>query len=112
MERAVKAVKPATPRGQMLASVPPAAITSASPYWMLRMASPMELVPVAQAVTTLMLFPFKPNIMETLPAAMFEIIRGTIRGLTLDGPFVRIFSCSFSVTWRLPIPEPMDTPTL
>ena len=58
---AVSAVNPATPMGVMLLSAPPATITSASPCWIDRMASPMEWVPVAQAVTTLMLFPFSPN---------------------------------------------------
>lgn len=56
VESAVNAVKPATPTGQILASVPPASITSASPHWILRYASPMECVPVAHAVTTFRLF--------------------------------------------------------
>ena len=86
-ESAVSAAKPATPVGQMQLSVPPASITSASPAWMLRYASPMEWVPVAQAVTTFRLFPFKPYAIDTFPAAMLEIIRGTIRGATRLGPF-------------------------
>ena len=61
VESAVNAVKPATPTGQILASVPPASITSASPHWILRYASPMECVPVAHAVTTFRLFPFSPS---------------------------------------------------
>ena len=39
---AVSAVKPATPTGLIHDSVPPASITSASPYWMVRIASPIE----------------------------------------------------------------------
>ena len=84
---AVRAVKPATPMGVMLASVPPATITSASPYWMERKASPMEWVPVAQAVTTLMHLPLRPNWMATFPAAILLIISGTRRGFTRLGPF-------------------------
>ena len=60
VDNAVRAVNPAIPIGVTLPSVPPATITSTSPYWMERNASPMEFVPVAQAVTTLMLFPFRP----------------------------------------------------
>ena len=52
----------------------------------------MEWVPVAQAVTTFKLFPFNPNWMETFPAAMFVIIKGTNIGGTLFGPFVMILS--------------------
>ena len=85
--RAVRDVNPATPVGQMLDSVPPANITSASPYWIARSASPIQLVPVAQAVTTLVHFPFSPSWMEMFPAAILEIIRGTIRGFTRFGPF-------------------------
>ena len=58
--KAVKFVNPATPRGVIALSVPPAIITSASPHCMERYASPIEWVPVAQAVTTLMHFPFAP----------------------------------------------------
>ena len=58
--------------GVIAASVPPASITSTSPYWMERMASPMEWVPVAHAVTTLMHLPFMPYWMATFPAAMLR----------------------------------------
>ena len=37
--------------GVMAASVPPVIITSASPYWMMRKASPMACADVAQADT-------------------------------------------------------------
>ena len=91
VERAVRLVKPATPMGVMELSVPPATMTSASPCWMARMASPMEWVPVAQAVTTFRLLPFKPNWIDTFPAAMLLIINGTRRGLIRPGPFSRSF---------------------
>ena len=108
---AVREVNPATPIGVMLASAPPATITSASPYWMVRNASPMEWVPVAHAVTTLMHLPFMPNWMETFPAAILLIISGTRSGFTRPGPFSRSFLYSRSTDCRLPIPEPMLTPT-
>src|SRR6266436_2346112 len=47
---ALTAQKPAMVRGMMMASAPPAIITSASPRWMIRKASPMAWLPVAQAV--------------------------------------------------------------
>ena len=110
VDRAVRLVNPATPVGQIQLSVPPASIMSASPYWMARRASPIQLVPVAQAVTTLVHFPLNPSWMEIFPAAMLEIISGTIRGLTLEGPLDRIFSYSRSTSCRLPMPEPTITP--
>ena len=110
-DSAVSAVNPAIPIGQMLPSVPPAIMTSASPYWMLRNASPIVLVPVAQAVTSLMLFPLKPNWIDTLPAAMLEIIIGTRSGLTRPGPFSRSFLYSRSIACRLPTPLPIAVPT-
>ena len=78
---------------------------------MARNASPMEFVPDAHAVTTFVHFPRAPNCMETFPAAMLEIISGTINGLTLEGPFSIIFVYSRSTTCRLPIPDPTITPT-
>ncbi len=107
----LREVKPATPIGVMLASVPPATITSASPYWMERNASPMEWVPVAHAVTTLMHFPLRPNWMETFPAAMLLIIRGTKSGSTLPGPFSNSLLYIRSKACKEPIPEPTLTPT-
>ena len=59
--RAVSDVNPAIAIGQMLPSVPPETMMSASPYWIARKASPIVLVPVAQAVTTFMLLPFNPK---------------------------------------------------
>ena len=111
MLSAVSAVKPETPIGEMLLSAPPATITSASPYWMVRNASPIQLVPVAQAVTTLMLLPFRPNWMDTFPAAILLIIIGTRKGFTRLGPFSSSLLCSRSIAWREPMPEPTATPT-
>ena len=41
---------PAMANGETLASAPPATITSASPNWINRIASPIECAPVVQAV--------------------------------------------------------------
>ena len=45
------AQKPPTEVGDEPRSAPPATITSASPYWMVRMAMPMEWFDVAHAET-------------------------------------------------------------
>ena len=42
--------KPPTASGVMTDSVPPAIAASASPYWIIRYASPMAWAPVVQAV--------------------------------------------------------------
>ena len=51
-DRARMLRKPARPSGVTAASVPPVTITSASPYWIARRASPMALAALAQAVAT------------------------------------------------------------
>ena len=111
VESAVSAVNPPIPIGVILLSVPPQTITSASPHWIERYASPIEFVPVAQAVTTLMFFPFNPYAMDTFPAAILVIISGTNSGLILPGPRSSSFLCSRSMASKLPIPEPIDVPT-
>ena len=58
---------------------------------MVRNASPIECVPVAHAVTTFKLFPFKPNWIDTFPAAMLEIINGINNGFKRPGPFSKSF---------------------
>ena len=108
---AVSAANPPTPSGVMQLSVPPAIITSASPHWMERNASPIEWEPVAHAVTTLMDFPFAPIAMDTFPAAIFVISSGTRSGFILLGPFSFNFMAFTSACSRLPTPEPMETPT-
>ncbi len=85
------------PIGVIELSVPPATMISASPYWIVRNASPIELVPVAHAVTTLMLLPLRLQAMLTFPAAMLEIISGTNSGATLEGPFSSSLVCSRSI---------------
>lgn len=46
---------------------------------------------ITRFVTTFIFLPFKPSCIDTLPAAMLVIIRGTRSGLILDGPFSRSF---------------------
>ena len=65
VESALRALKPLTPIGVMVASLPPASIAVACPSWIQRAAEPMQWLPVAQAVTTLSLGPFRPNCIET-----------------------------------------------
>ena len=67
VESAFMALNPPTPVTQMHDSVPPAIMASASPRWIHLKASPMEWVPVAQAVTTLMFGPLAPKRMEIIP---------------------------------------------
>lgn len=50
---------PAMDKPSILDSVPPATITSASPNWIILVASPMEWAPVAQAVTAAWFGPCK-----------------------------------------------------
>ena len=52
--------KPATVTGDVACSAPPTTITSASPYWIMRIPKPMLWVPVVQAVTTAMFGPRNP----------------------------------------------------
>jgi hypothetical protein len=63
-----------TASGVTTASAPPAIITSASPRWMARAASPSEWPLVAQAEATLMLDPRKSNSMATWPARMLGAV--------------------------------------
>jgi len=70
------ALKAAMPVSQREASVPPARITSASPRCRMRVASPIECVEAAQAVTTVELGPRSPKLMATWAAAMLGMIIG------------------------------------
>jgi hypothetical protein len=61
-------------------SAPPATITSASPYWIMRMARPRLCVAVVHAVTQAMFGPFNPSMIDRLPDAMLMIELGTKNG--------------------------------
>src|SRR5574344_1819424 len=67
-------------------SVPPQIIISASPYFTIRAASPIEWAPVAHAVTTEIFGPWKPHLIEMFPAAILIIPLGIKNGLTRRGP--------------------------
>src|SRR5690606_5470096 len=111
VDRARMAQNPAKASGTKAASVPPVIMTSASPNWRIRKASPMALAPEAQAVTRVVLGPRNPNWMAVWPAAMLAIIMGTKNGLTRPGPrSSRTWNCSTRVSIP-PMPEPSTTPT-
>src|SRR6266542_1598123 len=102
--------KPAMVSGRMMASAPPAIITSASSRWMIFMASPMAWLPVAQAVTTDELGPLAPNRIEITPEAILMMIIGTKKGETRSIPRAfRMSYCSSRVPMP-PMPEPTSTP--
>ena len=68
------------------ASEPPATTTSASPRWIMRVASPIACAPVAQALATDQPGPWAPSAIATAPAAAFGIIIGTKSGETARSP--------------------------
>ncbi len=105
-----QAMKPAIPIGHTDASAPPATITSASPAWIRRLASPMAWAPVAQAVTTEWLGPLKPWRIETWPDARLIRAEGMKNGLTRRGPFSFSSMAVSAMVASPPIPEPMITP--
>ena len=70
------APNPAIAVGVVPYSEPPATITSASPYWIMRAARPMLWVEVVQAVTTAMLGPLKPYVMDSTPLIMLTMEPG------------------------------------
>ncbi len=72
--------KPPRPHGVVAISPPPATITSASPYWMVRMPSPMAWVDVVHAVTTPRFGPFRLYLIDRCPEIMLMIDAGTKNG--------------------------------
>ena len=93
------------------ASVPPANMTSASPYWIILVALPIALLPEAHAVTSASTGPIRPNVMEIWPEAMFAIIIGTANGLTFAEPRVSMRCTVSSIVLMPPMPVPMMVPT-
>ena len=67
-------------------------MTSASPYWMVRMPKPMACVEVVQAVTTPRFGPFRPKRIERCPAIMLMMVAGTKNGEILRGLFAFRYS--------------------
>ncbi|MNC84743.1 hypothetical protein D3C83_03090 [compost metagenome] len=86
VERARAAQNPPTPSGETVDSAPPAIITSASPYSMIRPDSPIQWVAVVQAVTIARLGPLNPYRMERLPEIILMMVPGTKNGEILRGP--------------------------
>ena len=88
----------------MMASAPPASITSASPRWMIRKASPIAWLPVAQAVTTEEFGPLSLYRMESWPEAMLTISDGMKNGEIRLGPRSRSTLCHSRMDWMPPMP--------
>jgi hypothetical protein len=86
VERAFMALNPPMPRSVTQASVPPAIMASASPRSIILEASPMEWLPVAQAVTAEEFGPFVPNLMEICPEARLMMSMGMKKGVRRLGP--------------------------
>src|SRR3989338_7032026 len=110
--RAARARGPAPPpaSGLIVASAPPAIITSASPYSMMRADSPMQCVPVVQAETIARFGPFNQYITDRLPEIMLMMVPGMKNGEILRGPEARKSVWVSSIIGKPPIPEPMLTP--
>src|SRR3569623_3468214 len=78
--------KPPRPSGEIVDSAPPAIMTSASPYSIMRAAAPMQCNPVVHAVTMARFGPFNPYLIERWPEIMLMIDEGTKKGLIHLGP--------------------------
>ncbi len=104
--------KPASPRGVMADSVPPAISMSLTPFLIMCRAVPSACAPEAQALTVAKFTPFNPNCIATCPAAMSGINIGMRKGETRDGPLLSNISSCSSMTFSPPMPAPMITPTL
>ena len=77
IDNALALANPATDTGVIAASVPPHNITSASPFRINLIASPIEWAPVVHAVDTAWLGPWSPYFILICPAAIFINIFGT-----------------------------------
>ena len=104
------AQKPPMPRGTIVASVPPANITWASPILIVRQASPIACVEVAHAEQVATLGPRSLLYIENRPEAMFRINAGIMKGDSRPGPLLSRTMCCSSVVCRPPMPEPIITP--
>ena len=76
MDSAFIEQKPPTAVGVVAYSAPPQIIASASPYWIMRYASPMLCVAVVQAVTAAMFGPFAPVMIDSWPETMLTMVLG------------------------------------
>ena len=73
VDNARAAAKPPIASGVTHDSAPPATITSASPYSIMRAESPMQWVAVVHAVTMARFGPLKPNMIDKFPAIILII---------------------------------------
>jgi len=110
VERALSEQNPASDKGVIGASLPPAMHASRIPARRSWCASPIACAPEAQAETVAKFAPRAPWIMEICPEAMSAIIIGTKKGETRDGPFSRRTSCCASQVVAPPIPDPTMQP--
>ena len=74
---------------------------------MARMASPMALLPEAQAVTSGIAGPLQPKRMAIRPEAILAIIIGIKYGETRRGPLSRSLLCSVKKVPMPPMPVPI-----
>ncbi len=89
VDRAWAEAKPPTASADTVASAPPQTIASASPYSIIRADRPIACRPVVQAVTTAMLGPLRPNMIDRLPEIMLLMVPGMKKGEILRGPPAR-----------------------
>ena len=111
MDSARDAQKPPIASALTVDSAPPATMTSASPYSMMRAASPRLWFAVEHALTIAMFGPSKPYWIDTSPATMLMIEPGTKNGEILRRPPRMKSDLVSSIIGSPPMPEPMHTPT-
>ena len=85
-------------------------MTSASPIWISRAASPIACAPVEQAVTTAWFGPCRPKRIEIWPLARLMSADGMKNGLTRRGPPFSRMSVVSAMALSPPMPEPIMTP--
>ena len=96
--------------GEMLASLPPAKTTSASPPRIRCRASMKAVIELAQAATEARTGPCSPSSIETWQAAMFGAIVGTKKALARCTPRRCASSCSSKTVLTPPPPVLSTTP--
>ena len=103
------ALKDAIPTSHSDASVPPASMTSASPRWIILVASPSVCVDAAHAVVTVVFGPRRWNCIATDAPAMLGMIVGAYIGFSR--PLVAKEIAPVVMSSNAPMPVPIATPT-
>ena len=85
--RAVKRLKPVTPKGWIMVCVPPESIRSASPRRMISTASPTAWLLAAHAVRQLTFGPWALNRLARWPAGIFGSCSSSAIGCRVSRPF-------------------------